>query len=154
MRIKFTVLPWLAWMSVSALCLMAGSSRGSAADLKLEAQLIWGTSEAKSPDPSHKPVSADIARKLKLLPFKWANYYEVTRKQFVVPESGVRSVTMSKECEIQVKNVGKTVVELSLVGRGAPVGKITQALPKGELLVTGGNAPNFTAWFVVLKQAD
>jgi hypothetical protein len=34
------------------------------------------------------------------------------------------------------------------------VGKITQALPKKELLVTGGNVPNFTAWFVVLKQAE
>ena len=154
MRIKFTVLPGLVWMSVSALCLMAGLSRSSAADLKLEAQLIWGTNDAKSPDPNHKPVDPNVARKLKTLPFKWANYYEVTRKQFAVPESGVRSETMSKECEIRVKNLGKAVVELSLVGRGEHVGKITQALPKRELLVTGGNAPNFTAWFVVLKQAD
>jgi len=154
MRIKLTVLTGLVWMSVSALCLMAGLSRSSAADLKLEAQLIWGTNDAKSPDPNHKPVDPDVAKKLKTLPFKWANYYEVTRKQFTVPESGVRSETMSKECEIQVKNLGKAVVEFSLVGRGEHVGKITQSLPKGELLVTGGNAPNFTAWFVVLKQAD
>jgi len=141
-------------MSVSALCLMAGLSRSSAGDLKLEAQLIWGTNDAKSPDPNHKPVDPDVAKKLRTLPFKWANYYEVTRKQFAVPESGVRSETMSKECEIEVKNLGKSVVEFSLVGRGEHVGKITQSLPKGELLVTGGNAPNFTAWFVVLKQAD
>jgi hypothetical protein len=154
MRIKLTVLARLAWVTVAALFLMAGMSRSSAAELKLEAQLIWGTNDAKSPDPSHKPVAADVAKKLKTLPFKWANYFEVTRKQFAVPESGVRSETMSKECEIRVKNLGKTVVELSLVGRGAAVGKITQALPKGELLVTGGNAPNFTAWFVVLKQTE
>ena len=154
MRTKFTVLAWLAWVPVVALLLMAGAARGLAADLKLEAQLIWGTNDAKSPDPNHKPVDADVARKLKTLPFKWANYYEVTRKQFAVPESGQRSETMSKECEIRVKNLGKSVVELSLVGRGEHVGKITQALPKRELLVTGGNAPNFTAWFVVLKQAE
>jgi hypothetical protein len=30
--------------------------------------------------------------------------------------------------------------------------KRTQALPKGETLVLGGNAPNATSWFVVLKQ--
>jgi hypothetical protein len=154
MRTKFTEAARLAWVPVVTLLLMAGVSRGSAADVKLEAQLIWGTNDAKSPDPSHKPVAADVARKLKTLPFKWANYYEVTCKKFAVPESGVRSETMSKECEIRVKNLGKNLVELSLVGRGAPVGKITQALPKGELLVTGGNAPNFTAWFVVLKQAE
>ena len=133
---------------------MAGLSRSSAADLKLEAQLIWGTNDPKSPDPNHKPVDPDVAKRLKTLPFKWANYYEVTRKQFAVPEAGVRSETMSKECEIRVKNLGRSVVELSLVGHGEHVGKITQSLPKGELLVTGGNAPNFTAWFVVLRQAD
>ncbi len=141
-------------MPVGALLLMAGASCGVAGDLKLEAQLIWGTNDARSPNPRHKPVEADVARKLKSLPFKWANYFEVTRKQFVVPESGVSSEAMSKECEIRVKNLGKGIVELSLVGRGEHVGKITQALPKRELLVTGGNAPNFTAWFVVLKQAD
>jgi hypothetical protein len=133
---------------------MAGPSRSSAADLRLEAQLIWGTNDAKSPDPNHKPVEPDVAKKLKTLPFRWANYFEVTRKQFRVPESGVRSETMSKECDIRVKNLGKSVVEFSLMGHGEHVGKITQALPMGELLVTGGNAPNLTAWFVVLKQTD
>jgi hypothetical protein len=145
---------WLAWVPVTALFLMADASRGLAAELKMEAQLIWGTNDAKSPDPNHRPVDADVAKKLKTLPFKWANYYEVNRKRFAVPESGTRSETMSKECEIRVKNLGKGTVELSLVGRGEHVGKITQALPKRELLVTGGNAPNFTAWFVVLRQAE
>ena len=154
MRIEYFVASWLAWVAVSVFFLDRSASSGVAAELKLEAQLIWGTNDAKSPDPNHKPVDPDVAKKLKSLPFKWANYYEVTRKQFAVPESGVRSETMSKECEIQVKNLGKAVVELSLVGRGEHVGKITQALPKRELLVTGGNAPNFTAWFVVLKQVD
>jgi len=125
-----------------------------AAELELEAQLIWGTNDAKSPDPAHKPVAQDVANKLKSLPFKWEHYFEVTRKRFKVPESGVHSETMSKDCEIRVKNLGNSVVELSLVGRGENVGKITQALPKGELLVIGGNAPNFTAWFVVLRQAE
>ena len=151
---KFTVLPWLAWVAVSAFVLMGGALDGSAADLKLEAQLIWGTNDAKSPDPKHKAAQPEVARKLKALPFKWANYYEVNRRQFAVPESATKSEAMSKDCEIRVKNLGKTVVEVSLLGRGEHVGKITQALPKGELLVTGGNAPNFTAWFVVLKQVE
>jgi hypothetical protein len=134
--------------------LLATGHHALAADLKLEAQLIWGTNDAQSPDPRHKPVERDVARKLKGLPFKWTNYFEVTRKQFIVPQGGTSKVTMSKDCEVSVRNLGGSSIEVSLFGKGQPVGKITQALPKDELLVTGGNAVNSTAWFVVLRQVD
>jgi len=45
-------------------------------------------------------------------------------------------------------------VEVSLIGKGKEVVKRTQALPKGEILVLGGNAPNATAWLVILKRTD
>lgn len=122
--------------------------------MKIEALLIWGTNDSQSPDPKHKPVEREVERKLKHLPFKWQNYFEVTRKQFVVKERQGHKATMSKDCEIKVRNLGDSTVELSLIGKGEPVSKITQALPKGEMLVTGGNAANFTAWFVVLRQAE
>jgi hypothetical protein len=123
-------------------------------DLKLEAHLIWGANDAKSPDPQHKPVDPEVAKKLKQSPLKWQHYFEVTRKQFVVPTAGSKKVAMSKDCEINVRNLGNSSVELSFFGKGQLVGKITQALPRGEMLVTGGNAANSTAWFVVLRQAD
>ena len=137
-----------------SLLLLATGTHALAADLKLEAQLIWGTNDAKSPDPRHRPVGRDVARKLRGSPFKWTNYFEVTRKQFAVPQGSTAKVTMSKDCEVSVRNLGGSSVEVSLFGKGQSVGKITQALPKGELLVTGGNAANFTAWFVVLRQAE
>ena len=133
---------------------MAATTISRAADLKLEAQLIWGTNDANSPNPSYKPVEPGVARKLKGLPFKWSHYYVVNRVQFAIPENGERKERMSRKCEIQVKNLGDSQVEMTLYGKGEPVGKITQALPKGELLVTGGNAANSTAWFVALRQAD
>jgi hypothetical protein len=34
------------------------------------------------------------------------------------------------------------------------VNTVTQALPKGELLIVGGDAENDTAWFVVIRQAE
>jgi hypothetical protein len=46
------------------------------------------------------------------------------------------------------------MVEVSLVGKGKDVAKRTQKLPKGETLVLGGNAPNATAWLVVLKRLE
>jgi hypothetical protein len=154
MRVKFTSNAVLVWACAMVLFLCATISRADASELKLEAQLIWGTNDPQSPDPNHKPVAPDVAKKLKSLPFKWENYFEVTRRQFNVPESGEKKIRLSKECEIVVKNLGKSQVELHLFGKGEPVGKIAQPLPKGQLLVTGGNAENLTAWFVVLKQAE
>jgi hypothetical protein len=126
----------------------------SAGELKLEAQLIWGTTNSVSPNPNHKPAQKDVEQKLKQQPFKWKHYFEVNRVTLAVPDGGQKSVPVSKSCSIQVKNLGKQKVEVTLMGKGKEAGKITQALPKGELLVVGGNAENATAWFVVLKQAE
>ena len=124
-----------------------------AADMKLEAQLLWGTDDAKSPNPKHKPIDADLKKKLKDLPLKWSNYFEETRKSFDVPQGQSRRIILSDLCEIEVKNLDGNKVEVTHFGRGQKVATRTQALPKGEMLVLGGNAPGATAWLVVLRQA-
>lgn len=121
-------------------------------ELKLEAQLVWGTEDAQSPDPKHRPVEREVARKLKSLPFKWPHYFEVNRRSVSVPDQAETTTRMSRDCEIKVKNLGRETVEVTLIGKGEPVGKVTQKLPRGQLLVLGGNAENFTSWFVVIKQ--
>lgn len=127
----------------------AGSS-----ELKYEAQLIWATNDKKSPDPKHKPVEPEVKKKLGELPLKWENYFEVNRKQFTVAKSGNTRLPMSEKCSIEVKQLEGDKVEVSLFGKGEAVLKRTQALPKGELLVLGGNAPNETAWLVTLKRIE
>ena len=133
---------------------MLCGARAFAADLKLEAQLIWGTNDEKSPDPKHKQVEQSVEKKLKSSPFKWKNYFEVNRKAFSVARDASTKVTLSRNCDIEVRNLGGDLVEVSLSGKGKPVGKIKQSVPKGELLVVGGNAENLTAWFVVLRQVE
>lgn len=125
-----------------------------ASELKLEATLIWGTNDEKSPDPKHKAVDSKLAKKLSKLPFKWQNYFEVNRVKFNVAEDQTQKIELSKECTIKVRNVGKSTVEVQLYGKGELVSKISQTLTREECLVTGGNAANLTAWFVVLRQAD
>jgi hypothetical protein len=146
----------LAWFSVALAGLVLNPPPGRAAEpnLKLEALLIWGTNDTQSPDPKHKPVTPEVRKKLEELPFKWTSYFVVNRKVLEVPPKGSVKVSMSEKCDIEVKNLGNTTVELSLVGRREHVLKRTQALPKGETLVVGGKAPNATAWFVVLKQTE
>lgn len=141
----------LCWI-VALLLLMFTLPNARAAEMKLEAQLIWGTNDEKSPDPQHKAVDAAVEKKLRHLPFRWKNYFEVTRKTLNVNKDASEKITLSKECDLEVKNLGNNQLEVSLYGKGKLVSRIKQKLPEGELLVTGGNAENLTAWFVVLRQ--
>ena len=154
MKLHQLSLARLGGAAIGLLFLAAFAAPIRAGEIKLDAQLVWGTNEEKSPDPKHKPVQPDVAKKLKSMPFKWQHYFEVNRTKFSVAGGETRKITMSKECEIKVRDAGKGVVEVQLFGKGTSVGKIVQSLPKGELLVIGGNASNFTSWFVVLRQAD
>ena len=132
---------------------------------KYQAILIWGSDDDKTPE-NHKPVSPEVAKKLKN--FKWKNYFEVAQKDFIVVKNGKENkdakgikgakdqtkVTMSKDCEIVVKLLDNEQVEVTLVGKGKTVGTIKQQLRKGGCLVTGGDASNSTGWFIIIKQVE
>lgn len=138
---------------MTALFLPVGVAR-AADTMQIEAQLIWGTNEAKT-DSKLKPVGPKLSDKLKhSLPFKWDHYYECNRMTFPVKLNQEISKTMSKRCEIGITYIGESQIRFKLFGHGQLVSDLTQALPKGELLITGGEAENSTAWFVVLRQAD
>jgi len=134
--------------------LLVSAQTASAGDVKLEVYLIWGTDDAKSPNPKHRPVDADLQAELKKLPLKWKNYFEVNRKSVKLADSESSRVTLSAKSDVEIKYAGKSTVEVSLFGKGEPVVKRTQALPKGETLFLGGNAPNATSWLVVIKRVE
>jgi len=151
--------PWsstmrLACLALAFLIVTALAAPVRAGELKLEAILIWGTDDEKSPDPKHKAVDSRLAKKLKKMPFKWRNYFEVNRVKFNLAEDQTQKIELSKECKIKVRNLGKSTVEIYFFGKGELVSKISQSLTKDECLVTGGNAANLTAWFVMLRQVD
>ena len=64
MNIKLTSRFWLL-PAVAAILVFAGISTATAAGMKLDAQLIWGTDDAKPSDPKLKPVDPDLEKKLK-----------------------------------------------------------------------------------------
>ncbi len=133
---------------------ISGEACLQAATLKLQVQLVWGTNDDHSPDPKHKPVEAAVRAKLKELPLKWNNYFEVNRKDFELPPAGVSKVPLSEKCALEVKSLSGSKLEVTLIGKGKETLKRTQALPKGEVLVLAGTAPNATAWLVVLKRME
>lgn len=135
--------------------LALGGGRVQAADANFEAQLIWASNDKKSPNPKHKEVETEMRQRLGKLPLKWANYFEVNRKSFTVADGGTNRVAMSEKSSVEVKLLDTRRVEVLLYGKKGDVcTKQTQPLPKGEILVFGGESPNATAWLVTLKRTN
>jgi hypothetical protein len=141
MRAKLIRATGVGWFSMAVVLLACAELRAQAADMKLQAFLVWGTDDTKPPEG-------------KDLPLKWTNWFEVNRKDFAVPQGAIKEVPISEKCQVNVTKISSTEVEVSLIGKGKEVMKRKQSLPKGEMLVLGGNAPNSTAWLVVLKRIE
>jgi len=124
-----------------------------AGEVKLEAVLVWATNGPKPDDQALKDVTQDIEKKLRCIPFKYTNYFEVNRRQFAF-KNGTAKVSMSRDCKLTLKTKEDGQTEVTLIGRGKPVGTITQVIKKEKCLVVGGPAEDSTAWFVVIKQIE
>ncbi len=126
-----------------------------AESLKVEVLLIWGTDALDSPNPSHKPIDAELARRLTKSPYRWKHYFQVNRSLVEIPAGATLSnITMSKHCQLNIKNLGNNGAEVALYGEGKLVSKNKETLLKDKLLVLGGNATDETAWFVVIRKVD
>lgn len=154
MRFERTVTALCVWVAAGCLALPFAGRGAQARDLKFAALLVWATDAETSPEHSHKPVDAEVLRKLKELPLRWKNYFEVKRETMTVPPGGSAQATLSDKCRIGLMDVDGKHVEIALIGKGEPVLKRIQPLSKGELLVVGGNAPNATGWLVVVKRVE
>lgn len=141
-------------LGFSALVVSATLCGAAAAERKIEARLIWGTNDEKSPDASHKPLDGEIAKKLREMPLKWKNFFEVTRKDFTINDQTYTNVVMSKQCSIEVKDKGGNNVTVKLYGQGKPVNRVDKPLPKGEMLAIGGDDKNNSAWFITVRPVN
>jgi len=112
-----------------------------------KAKLIWGTDSENKRDPKLKPVDAKLVAGFKKI-FKWKHYYRVNEEEFCVPAGRSKKIHLSEKCEIQVRDLGKPMVEVKLFGEGTLVKSITHAAV--NCLVLAGDDKNDTAWFVVL----
>ena len=138
-----------------AAILLLGLAGLSARAADLETQLIWATRDSTSPNPRHRPVDADVARKLAGLPlgWKWPHFFMENRREFQATAVAQR-IELSRKCIVEVSDVGNNRVDVALYGNGRLVWRGVQPLPRGEILVLGGNAPGDNAWVVTLKRRD
>ena len=145
----------LGGIYIALLLLGCAEMHAQSAEMKLQAYLLWGTDDSKPPEgKNYKPVDPEIKNKLRELPLKWTNWFEVNHKDVSVQQGANMEVPISEKCQVTLKRLGVAELEVSLIGKGKEVVKRKQSLPKGEMLVLGGNAPNATAWLVVLKRVE
>ncbi|MCX6905541.1 MAG: hypothetical protein NTW03_19095 [Verrucomicrobia bacterium] len=140
---------WMCWLALSLMA-VAPALAAEASGRKLEARLLWGTDDAKSPDPSHKPLDGTLAKKIKSMPLKYKNYFEVKRLTFAINDQDYTKVEMSKQCYIEIKDKGESKVAVKLYGEGKMVKRVDSPLPKGETIILGGDDKNGTVWLVVV----
>jgi len=145
-----TILCSLIVLVLTALAALSAPAAG----LKIEVQLIWGTTNQVSPNAEHKAIGLELKKKLQDLPLKWTNYFEVKRMDVNVPPAGVARVPLSEKCRLEITDKGHSNIQVLLFGKGEQVVNRTQALPKGETLILGGNANGETKWFAVLSRLD
>jgi len=134
-----------------ALILLAAAA-ASAADLKLDARLVWGANDDQG-GPNCKPVDAALAIKLNGA-FKWRHYFEITNQTASIPLNQTRDLKMSDHCTLRVKNLGGSRVEINCIGEGKEVHKGAYTLTPPKWLVLGGSSKDNTAWFIGLRSTD
>jgi hypothetical protein len=138
---------------LALLLLVGGTIDTFAANLKLEAKLIWGTDDEKSPDAEHKEVDAATKEKLRKV-FKWKNYFVVNRVVKEVPSRSSNQFKLSPDCTIEIKELEGPKVEVKLIGKGKEVHKTTLTISKGQSVVYSGDDKNQSAWFVIITELD
>jgi hypothetical protein len=128
------------------------ASVASAADMNLEARLVWGTNDEKG-GPNCKPVDPELSASLHRT-FKWSHYFEITKQVAAIPEKQTRDIKMSERCTLRVKNLGGSRVEVRYIGEGKEVLKGAYTLLASEWKLVGGNSKGDTAWFVGLRSGS
>jgi hypothetical protein len=139
-RRRFTALLLLA-LNLAALAAVA-------ADLKLEAKLIWGANDPPA-TVNHNLEDPALAAALRRN-FKWTNYYEITNLAAVIPLNQSRDVRMSDRCTLTIRNLGSSLVAVDCMGQGRQVSKGTNTLP----CVYAGTNTDDTGWFIHLRSLD
>lgn len=125
-----------------------------AANVKIEAKLIWGTNDdADYTKKKHKRVDEPTTAKLRAC-FKWKNYWEVTNQVASIPSRGTVALKMSEPCTIKITELEGPKIELELIGKGKPVTRAVKPLVKGELTTIGGEDKNGSAWFILINQLE
>ena len=152
-RARLLAYAWLGWLVVVTLGL--GARETQAMEIKLRAQLIYGTNDQKPKEGAYQELSGKLKEKLSRV-FQWKHYYQIKDQPLTVKSGEARRVKLSDKFELELKVVDDFTLEVQLFGEGTLLKTLRQplqALRQGELAVVGGDSKERLgdAWFVVLS---
>lgn len=149
-RYRIIVMMVWAMAGLMAATWLTGTARASESG-RVEVILVWATNDERSPDPKHKPVDAELARKLGKSPYRWKHYFEVSRQTPSIPTGQTKKdIKISEKCTLDIRNLGNDWMEIKLYGDGKLISTHKEELP----LILAGDAKNDTAWLVVIKKVE
>jgi hypothetical protein len=131
--------------------LQTASAQPKKDELCFQVELIWGANE-KQNDPKLTDVNPQLKERLQSI-FKWNYYYKVNSDRVCVPVGDSKKHKLSDKCDIELKDLGKPMLEVKLYGEGKLMSTVKKAVAPNDLVLAGDDPKNKTAWFVVIKPA-
>ncbi|MSR42504.1 MAG: hypothetical protein EXS29_01820 [Pedosphaera sp.] len=139
-------------LAVVALLVLAVPSRVLAAEpiLNVEVRLVWGTDDAKSPHADFKKMDPKLAETLRRS-FRWTEYYEGKMQKVQAPSETSQRVTLADDCYVELKNLGKSKIEVKYFTGTKQIGKTVNTLPPQNWLTVGSVDKSNSAKFVMMR---
>lgn len=144
-------------------CLLATQFAAAAGDaeIKLRAQLVWGTDDSTPPPKDYHALAPALREKIRHL--RWKNYF-VVKSTSAGPTKGGKNLDLSDRCSLSIKDLGNGFVEVSIYNPKSakpaePVRTEKLALDKlkkGDAMVFGGESKDRwdDAWLVFITIGD
>jgi hypothetical protein len=153
---RFAALPVL-WAAVIALPLAA-----TATDLRIKAQLAWGTDDSKPPGKELHELDPKLREKFRHL--RWKNYFLVKAQTTAIAPKAVQKVVLSDKCSLALRDVGDGNLEIRIFGvnpGGQPALLKTESCPieklkAGHIFAFAGDTKEKwdDAWLVIVTSAE
>ena len=134
---------------VALLLFVSGGFVVAQADLiTVQARLVLGTSKEQKGETE----VPDTIRKRLAKVFKWMKYYELRSKRMSIVDGATKTAKLSKTAKIEVSNLKKGKVAVSLFSEGKMLVQKSQTLKSGSCMVLAGESGTDSAWFIVLSK--
>ena len=146
-------------------CLLVGLAvplTASATELKIQAQLAWGTDDSKPPGKELKELDPKLREKFRHL--RWKNYFVVETKTASLAGKPPQRLKLSEKCSVEVREAADANLEIRILGvktDGQPAVIKTEYCPiaklkAGHIVAFAGDTKEKwdDAWLVIVTAAN
>jgi hypothetical protein len=147
---------------IALVSIWLGPLASFAAELKLRAQLAWGTDDSKPPGQDLKELDPKLREKFRHL--RWKNYFVVKSEVGSVPVKTPKRFTLSEKCAVDLMDSGDGNVLISVFSLhpGSPPSLVKsepfpiEKLKAGHVFAFGGETKEKwdDAWLVVVTSDE